>query len=388
MRRIIWYILITAATLMVLIMSWQFSLSFILFALSLAISAALKPFINQLAGRFKSRPLALGMVYSVFVGLILIILLFGGQFVLQDFQTAADDFVIAYNHVKMEWPINGSIFQQTLAERLPSSSDLFQAFLSEEGFVIMTADGVPGQNIFTYFGFVAIILVISVYWSTDQLRFEHIGLSLFPAEHRPKALHIWRMIEGGVGAYLRSEIIQSVLAGLILAVGYWMIGLSYPALLALWAAVARLIPWFGALIAVIPLLVLGGILTFSGLLSILFTVAVIFLLKTILEPRILEQKTYNSLLIILFVIILAEAFGVIGVLLALPLATAVQILLQELYPLFARRYTQELMKVFNLKRRLSIVRSGMKDSSSSEITQYVNQLHELVNQTITYMQKY
>jgi hypothetical protein len=79
---------------------------------------------------------------------------------------------------------------------------------------------------------------------------------------------------------------------------------------------------------------------------------------------------------------------VIGVLLAPPLATAVQILLQELYPLFARRYTQELKKVFNLKKRLSIVRNGIKDSSSSEITQYVNQLHELVNQTIIYMQKY
>jgi predicted PurR-regulated permease PerM len=388
MRRIVWYILITAATLMVLIMSWQFSVSFILFALSLAVSAALKPSINLIALRIKSKPLALGIVYSLLVGLILVILLLGGQFVLQDFQGAADDFVVAYNDLKMDWPINGSIFQQTLAEQLPSSSDLFQAFLSEEGFVILTSDGVPGRGIFTFFGYIVIILVISVYWSADQLRFERVSLSLFRVEHRPKALHIWRMIEGGVGAYLRSEFIQSVLAGLILAVGYWMIGLSYPALLALWAAVARLIPWFGALIAVIPLLVLGGILTFSGLLSILFTVAVIFLLKTILEPRILEQKTYNSLLIILFVIILAEAFGVIGVLLALPLATAVQILLQELYPLFARRYTQELMKVFNLKRRLSIVRSGMKDSSSSEITQYVNQLHELVNQTITYMQKY
>jgi predicted PurR-regulated permease PerM len=388
MRRIVLYILVIAITLMALIVAWQFSLSFVLFALSLAVSSALKPYITHIADRIKSRPLALALVYSAFVGLILVILLFGGQILLQDLQRAGDDFVRAYNHIKTYWPIEGSLFQQGLAGQLPSFNDLFQAFLSEEGFVVLTQEGGAGQGIFSYLGYAAIIIVLSAYWSADQLRFERIGVSLFPVERRPKALHIWRMVEAGVGAYLRSEFIQSVLAGLVLGVGYWMIGLKYPALLAAWAAIARLIPWFGTLVAIIPFLFIGEILSFSVLLAILFTILVILFLKAIIEPRILERKSYNSLLIVLFVIVLGEAYGLIGVFLAPPLATALQIVIRELYPLFARRYTRELRGMIKLRKRLLRLRNEIKDSASSETMQYMNQLQELVNQSITYLQKY
>ncbi|HSM71263.1 MAG TPA: AI-2E family transporter [Anaerolineales bacterium] len=388
MRRIILYVLVIAITLMALILAWQFSLSFVLFALSLAVSSALKPSITHVATGLKSRPLALVLVYSAFIGLILVILLFGGQLLLQDLQTAGNDFVRAYNHIKTYWPIDGALFQQALAEQLPSSNELFQAFLSEEGFVTLTQEGGAGQGIFSYLGYAAIIIVLSLYWSADQVRFERLGVSLFPVERRPKALHIWRMVEGGVGAYLRSEFIQSVLAGLVLGVGYWMIGLKYPALLAAWAAIARLIPWFGTLVAIIPFLFIGGFLSFSVLLALLFTILVIVYLKALIEPRVLERRSDNSLLIVLFVIVLWEAYGLIGVLLAPPLATAVQIIMRELYPLFARRYKRELEALIKLRRRLFQLRTEIKDSASSETMQYMNQLQELANQSITYLQKY
>lgn len=388
MRRVIWYILVIAITLMLLILLWQFSVSFILFALSLAVSSALKPFIARIASRIKSKPLALGLVYSVLIGLVLISLLLGGQFLLRDLQTAADDLVLAYNHIKNAWPLGESPFQRALADQLPYPDELFQAFLSEDGLVSITQQGIPGQDIFSLFGYVAIIIVLSVYWSADQLRFERISISLFPVEYRPKALHIWRTVENGVGAYLRSEVVQSFFAGLILWVIYWIIGLKYPALLAFWAAIARLVPWFGIVIALIPILLISGIFSFSGLVAILLSIVIVLLLRAFIEPRILERKRNNSLLIVFFVIVLAEAFGFIGVLLAPPLATALQIILQELYPLFTRRYVQELHEAFILRQRLTKVRKEIKGSVSDETMQLVNQLYGLVNQAITYIQKY
>jgi predicted PurR-regulated permease PerM len=275
-----------------------------------------------------------------------------------------------------------------VAEQLPSSNDLYQALTSAEGLNILTEEGGLGDFL-SSFGYIAIIIVLSIYWSADQLRFERITVSLFPTDHRPKALHILRTVEKGVGAYLRSELLQSLLAGLILGVGYGLIGLRYPALLAVWGAVVRLIPWFGVLIAVLPLFFLGiGSVPISSLLAVLYTVLVLRVLKTVVEQRVVNQRRNNSLLIVLFVVILAEAFGLIGVLLAPPLAVAVQILLQELYPLFARRYSQELHKAFELKKRLSRLRRSVKSSSSSEDMRFVNQLYQLVRQTITYMQKY
>jgi hypothetical protein len=94
------------------------------------------------------------------------------------------------------------------------------------------------------------------------------------------------------------------------------------------------------------------------------------------------------LLIVLFVILLAEAYGFIGVLLAPPLAVAVHILLRELYPLFTRRNSDQLRKAFALKNRLSRLRRDLKDSDADDSKRFVGQLYQLVKQTITYVQRY
>ena len=388
MKKAIWYIMVVAATLIALILLWQFSLAILLFALSLAVSAALKPLILRVAGERRSRRFALGTVYSLVFGFVLVLLILGGQFLLQDLQRATDDFAVTYDYIKTEWPRTDSIFKQTLAEQLPSSNDIYQAMTSEEGIITMAGNGGPGKNFFSSFGNIAVVLVLSLYWSADQLRFERISISMFPAEYRPKALKIWRSIETGVGGYIRSEFTQSVLAGLLLWAGYQILGLRYPTLLALWGAVVRLIPWFGVLVAIIPLIFIGGSLTFSSLLSIFYTVIVLLLLKIIIEPRVLKEQRSNSLLIVLFVIVLAQAFGLTGVLLAPPLAVAVQILIQEVFPLFPRRYSEELQEALELKKRLFHVRKFVKNSLSPENMQLVQQLRKLVIQTITYMQKY
>ena len=389
MKQTVWYIIVIAITLVVLILLWEFSLSIVLFALSLAVAAALRPIINTIAIRIRSKRLALGLVYSLVIGGIVVLLVGVGQLLFQDLRRATDDFATSYERIKRDWPREESMFRQTLAEQLPSSNDLYQAITSERGLLILTEEDGPGQGIFSTFGYIGIILVLSIYWSADQLRFERITVSLFPADHRPKALHIMRSIEKGVGAYLRNELLQSLLAGLILGVGYGLIGLRYPALLATWAAVTRLIPWFGVVIAVLPIFFFGiGALPFSNFLAVLYAILVLLILKSVVEPRVMDQRRNNSLLIVLFVIILAEAFGFVGVLLAPPLAVAVQILLQELYPLFAQRYSQEVQEAFELKKRLSRLRRSVKSSASSEAARLVNQLYQLVRQTIAYMQKY
>ena len=55
-----------------------------------------------------------------------------------------------------------------------------------------------------------------------------------------------RTLEQELGAYTRSEVIQSLLAVLLLGTGYWLLGSQYPALLAVVGAIAWLVPVVGA----------------------------------------------------------------------------------------------------------------------------------------------
>jgi predicted PurR-regulated permease PerM len=388
MRKLSWYIVVVAITLVILISLWQFSIAIVLFALSLAVAAALRPSIDKLAGLRNSKRLALAIAYTLLVTSIAGILLLVGPPLGADLQRATDDFVTGYERALIDWPRDGALFQQLLAEQLPPAADLYEALTSPEG--VPALQGVFGaaQDFFSILGRIALIIVLSLYWSSDQLRFERLGLSLLPREHHPKALHIWRSVEAAVGAYLRSEVIQSVLAGLLLGVGYSLMGVRYPALFAVWGAIARLIPWFGVVIATLPLfLVEVGNSPLLGFLATAYTIGVLLFLKMIIEPRYFHRQHYSSLLIVTFVVILAEAFGVIGVMLAPLLSVTIQILFQQLDPLSRRRFSPELAeKILELRNRLAVLRRQIKGARSRQTAFIVNKMNYLVRRATDFVQ--
>jgi predicted PurR-regulated permease PerM len=389
MIRVIRYTVVVVVTLIILLLLWQFSIAILLFLLSLTVVAALRPLISSITGRNIPKRLALGIVYFLLIAAIVSSLLLIGTPLLNELQRATDDFVANYDHAKAVWPQQGNLFQQALAEQLPPSSDLFQAVMNGGISMLRGVFGIA-QNLFTVIGQIAIVIVLSLYWSADQFRFEHLGLSLLPEEYHPKALHVWRSIEAGVGEYLRSEIIQSVTAGLLLWLGYSVLGIRYPILLALWGAVTRLIPWFGALIAVPPALFVGiGNSPVVGILAAAYTVGILLILKVIIEPRFFPRYKYSSLLIVLFVIALAEAFGFIGFVLAPPLAVAVQILFQHLYPFVAPTFSSEtLEQVDDISKRLLELKRRLQHSRSRESLRLIDRLHRLVNRTTETLQEY
>ena len=390
MTRIVRYTVIVFTTLTLLLLLWQFGISIVLFLLSLAVAAALRPVISSITGRNVPKRLALGIVYFLLIAAIIGSLLLISQPFLNDLQTATDDFVANYERAKIDWPLHGTLFQKTLAQQLPPSSELYGTLTSQGGITVL--EGVFGiaQNFFSLLGRIAIVIVLSLYWSADQFRFERFGLSLIPEEHHSKALHVWRSVETGVGAYLRSEIVQSALAGILLWLVYSMLGIRYPTLLAGWGAIARLIPWFGALIAVLPALLIGtGVSSTVGLLATIYTIAVLLILKLVIEPRFFLRSKYSSLLIVLFVIALAEAFGFIGVVLAPPLAVAVQILFQHLYQFPAPAFSSEMTEqMTSIKERLLQLKRRLQNPRSRASMRLADRLPRLVDRASDHLQEY
>ena len=391
MVRVIRYATIVIITLAGLLLLWQFSIAIVLFLLSLVVAAALRPLINSLMGNRISKRLALAIVYSLLVAAIVGALFLIGPGILEELETASDDLVANYDRAKTEWPVRGTLFQQRLAEQLPPSADLYEALISgEEG--IPALQGIFGlaQNFFSILGNLAIVIILSLYWSADQLRFERLGLSLLPSEYHSKALHTWRSIESGVGAYLQSEFVQSVMAGFLLLIIYATLDIRYPILLALWGAVVRLIPWFGALIAVLPALFVAiGSSPILGLIAAISTIVVLFLLKEVIEPRVFHRHKYSSLLIVLFVLGLADAFGFIGVILAPPFAVAVQIMFRQLYPFPTSMFSQEVSgRVSNIRTRLLKLRRRIQSQTNRKNRHLINRIYYLVRRTADYLQGY
>jgi predicted PurR-regulated permease PerM len=366
---------------------WHFRGIVGLFVLSLAVAATLRPMVER--QRWLPRSQAVLLTYLVVAGLGLALAAFVANRALSDIQQLADALVVAYDRAWMRWP-DGTALEQALAARLPPPDTLYESLAGEPGATMLAGALGVTLGLFDTLANLAVVLVLSLYWSLDQAQFERLWLSVLPTSQRAQARGIWRTMETGVGAYLRSELAQSVLAGVVLGLGYWLMGLQYPALLALVGALAWLIPWLGALLAVIPVM-LTGVWALGGSVGLglgagLYTLAVLLALEFVVEPRLMARQRRSSLLVVLLALALGQAWGLAGLLAAPPLAAALHILFSQLFPQWIPAGDRRLAgQMADLAQRLAAVRADLAaagEQAPPEMLSLAERLARLVTSAV------
>ncbi len=237
--------------------------------------------------------------------------------------------------VQNEWKLplwlEGGSFQQTLLAWLPPPSNLIDAVTGDQGQLVFPALLGFSQGIGSIASGLMVILFLSIYWSINQIHFEQLWLSLLPSGQRKQARGVWRTIEPEIGAYVRREVLISILAGVLLGLGYWLLGSPYPALIALAGALASLIPVVGIPLVVIPVLLVGLLTSVQmGLFTALYALVVLIVLGVWVKPRLANRKWNNPILTVVLVITLASAFGLVGIIVAPLLSIVCQILWRRL----------------------------------------------------------
>jgi predicted PurR-regulated permease PerM len=329
-RQLVWYGAAVASTLLALVLLWQFQLVVLYILISLTLAAALRPLVARLVeGGIIARAAWL-LLYLVVLGSFGSLLFPAGDAAIQEVQRLAQTVSVQDAWRLPAW-LEGSEFQTVLMARLPAPSKLFSDMLGSQGQLVLPALFGLTQGIGDVVSGVFLILLLSIYWSISQVHFERFWLSLLPAGQRKPARDIWRTVESDSGAYLRRQMIQSLLAGVLFGLGYWLLGSPYPVLLALAGAFACLIPVVGAALAVI-LPILWGLPTSLqlSLLTALYALAVVMALSIWVKPRLFNRGFDNASLTVILLIALAEAFGLAGIILAPPLSVVCQILWRHL----------------------------------------------------------
>ena len=346
-------------TLLALVVLWQFRIVIVYVLISLALAAALRPLVNRLV------PQAF-VVRVVWILLYLVALGSFGFFLFQAAKAAINEIQQLSHTVSVQdtWTLplwlEGSSFQQALVARLPAPSKLFEALTGDQGQLVLPAILGFTRGIGGVVSGLFVVLFLSLYWSINQIHFERLWLSLLPAEQRKHARDIWRTIEHDLGAYIRSEVLQSLLAALLLGVSYWLLGSPYPTVLALIGALAWLIPVAGAALAVILPLVMGLLTSVQlSLFTALFTLVVLIALQVWVEPRFFRRKWDNPILTLVILLAMADAFGLLGILVAPPLSAVCQILWNLLVT--NRLASGAAAQVSDLKERQSRLQAVIKE---------------------------
>ncbi|WP_018353176.1 AI-2E family transporter [Longispora albida] len=175
--------------------------------------------------------------------------------------------------------------------------------------------------------------VLTVYFMLDLPRIRRGVVALFPPASRPAAARVVAVVVDKVGAYMIGNLIISAIAGVAALPVLVLLDVPYAAVLAVIVAVTDLIPLVGALLGAAASVAVAA---FSGgLWPDAIVVALFFLLYQQLEnyviaPRVLRDAANLPALVVLLTGLFGGALlGLAGVLMAVPVAAAVKVVLDD-----------------------------------------------------------
>jgi predicted PurR-regulated permease PerM len=174
-------------------------------------------------------------------------------------------------------------------------------------------------------------LVLAFYLTLEEKGVEKFFRSLLPKTYENRVISIYEKSANRIGHWFQGRLFLSVIIGLFSWLGFYLLGVKYSGTLALLAAVLDIIPIIGPIFA--GLIIFLVALTDSWLLGIwvvLFFVILQQLEGILFTPLIMGKTTGLSPLVVLIALLIGvKIAGLIGFLLAIPLAVIVQEIFEE-----------------------------------------------------------
>lgn len=179
----------------------------------------------------------------------------------------------------------------------------------------------------------ASVLAMVFFWLTERARLQRFALALMPATRRAGVREGWNEIELRLGSWVRGQLILMGSMGVMTSMAYFAIGLEGPLLLGVIAALAEAIPIVGPLIGAVPALVVAAM---EGRVEIVIIVTVVYAAIQTLEANVLVPLVMRNtigippFLVIVSILAGGAIGGVVGALMAVPVAAAILVVLERL----------------------------------------------------------
>ncbi len=176
------------------------------------------------------------------------------------------------------------------------------------------------------------VMIVAFYWMTEKAIIKRVFLGLVPLDKRDRAHGLWDQIERRIGGWVRGQLILMATIGVISAIAYYLMDLDFWLPLGIFAGLTEAIPFLGPFIGGGAAVMVALTVSWEkGLLVLGFVFVLQQLEGAVLVPRVMKNAVgMTPLTVVLAVLIGGALAGPIGSILAIPVAAAVQVLLQDL----------------------------------------------------------
>jgi len=198
--------------------------------------------------------------------------------------------------------------------------------------------GVVGKITETVLAIITVPFVL-FYLLKDRKKLVPFVLGFVPTRLRNRSFGVMLEMNHQISSYIRGQIIVSACIGVLLYIGYLIIGLDYSLVLAVIAACTSIVPYLGPAIAITPALIVAMMTSPIMLIKMIVIWTIVQLIEgKFISPQIMGKTMRVHPITIIFVIIAAgNLFGMIGIILAVPGYAILKVISTHLFRWFKGR---------------------------------------------------
>jgi len=189
-----------------------------------------------------------------------------------------------------------------------------------------------------------IIPIILFYFLNDGHKFSASVVRFVPASQKNNFRKILTDIDFVLSNYIAGQLLVAFLIGVFMYIGYLIIGLEYSLILAIFAMITCIIPFFGPWLGIIPAILLS-------LASDPFMAVKIFIVMMVVQqidnnfisPQVMKKSMdIHPLTVILLLMGIIPIFGFIGLIIVIPVYSAIKITIKNIIEMYYPEYAKML----------------------------------------------
>jgi len=303
---------------------------FILIIISIFLAAGLNPAVLFFQNRGLKRGMAVGAVMAS-------VLLFVGIFIAVAVPPLLDQVNSLLNNApQLVRDLNNNAFVNDLNNKygvIDSLQTKVNLVIKDGQFAITAFGGVIGVGKAVVSGLVSTltILVLTLYFLSSLPQVIEIGLKFVPASRRNRVSKLVNAIVGRIGSFIGGQAIIAAIAAIFILIMGLIIGMPYTGPLAMFVLVCGFIPLVGHFIgmSVVTVVSLTDSLS-TAVIALTSYVIYVQIENYVITPRIMRRSlSIPGLVTIIAALLGTSLLGLVGGLLAVPIAAAVLLILDE-----------------------------------------------------------
>ncbi len=279
--------------------------------------------------RFAYLIIVLAAIAAIIYGFAVMIV---GQLVFTNFSTTFNNVLqtfLSYEVELKQW-VSQNFPDGFLSEKVMDASNSVISWFSEN-FSASTAVSVISGAVGSVVNFV-IGAIVSIYLMKDKdfflsiwRKFLHLVL---PQRANAAVTETLNEVNGVLSQFVRGALLDAVFVAILSSIGLSIVGLDFAVFIGVFAGIANVIPYFGPLIGMIPAFLIGWLTSdfLHGVLAVLVLVIVQQIDSNIIYPKVVGSSTgLHPLAVLLAVSVFGYFGGIVGMILAVPIAGILQV---------------------------------------------------------------